>query len=52
MHHRDRDIHRTGFTGYGVTKPLPRKRKPLTLERLAPWAVVILTIIIFGDKIV
>jgi len=51
MHHRDRDVHRKGFTGYAVTKPLPRKRRRLTFDRVAPWAILALTILIFGDKL-
>lgn len=40
MHHHDRDIHRTGFTGSPITRPWPRKRKPLfTFTRVA-WAMI------------
>lgn len=40
MHHRDRDVHRTGFTGSPITRPWPRKRKPLfTFTRVA-WAMI------------
>lgn len=48
----DRNTLREGTRGYPITKTISRKRGRMTFERIAPWAITILTLVIFGDKFV